>query len=403
MEQKTKIKGKVHYVGVNDRTKALFEGLWPLPYGVSYNSYLIDDEKIALVDTVDICYFEVFLHKIRSVIGDRPIDYLIINHMEPDHSGSLSLIKQYYPNITIVGNKQTFGMVEGFYGITGEQLLIKNADPLDLGYHKLRFYLTPMVHWPETMMTFDETEGIIFSGDGFGAFGTLDGGFIDTRMNTDIFWEEMIRYYSNIVGKYGSAVQKALEKLAPLNITTICSTHGPVWTEQRGKVIDLYDRLSRYEGEEGVVIVYGTMYGNTEQMAEAIALELSAQGIKNIVLHNVNKSHSSYIISDIFKYKGLIIGSATYCNELYPEIGSLLPKILLRDMKNRYLGYFGSFCWSSAALRRMNEFAEKSKFEIVGEPVDMKISMDDLIYSQCENMGKAMADRLKQDRETSQD
>jgi len=398
MEQKTKIKGKIHYVGVNDRTKHLFEGLWPLPYGVSYNSYLIDDEKVALVDTVDICYFEVFLHKIRSVIGDRPIDYLIINHMEPDHSGSLSLIKQHYPNIIIVGNKQTFGMVEGFYGITGEQYLIVNGDSLDLGYHKLSFYLTPMVHWPETMMTFDETEGILFSGDGFGAFGTLDGGFMDTHLNTDIFWQEMIRYYSNIVGKYGSAVQKALEKLAPLSITTICSTHGPVWIEQKDKVIDLYDRMSRYEGQEGVVIVYGTMYGNTEQMAEAIALELSVQGIKNIVLHNVNKRHPSYIIADIFKYKGLIIGSATYCNELYPEIDSLLSKILTRDMKNRYLGYFGSFCWSSAALRHMHTFAEKSKFELVGIPVDMKISMSDQTYDECEALGLAMAERLKQDR-----
>ncbi|MBP1613109.1 MAG: norV [Bacteroidetes bacterium] len=398
MEEKTRIKGKVHYVGVNDRTKHLFEGLWPLPYGVSYNSYLIDDEKVALVDTVDICYFEVFLHKIRSVIGDRPIDYLIINHMEPDHSGSLGLIKQHYPNIIIVGNKQTFGMVEGFYGITGEQYLIANGDSLDLGYHKLTFYLTPMVHWPETMMTFDETEGIIFSGDGFGAFGTLDGGFMDTRLNTDLFWQEMIRYYSNIVGKYGSAVQKALEKLAPLRITTICSTHGPVWIEQKDRVMDIYDRMSRYEGEEGVVIVYGTMYGNTEQMAEAIALELSVQGIKNIVLHNVNKRHPSYIIADIFKYKGLIIGSATYCNELYPEIDSLLSKILTRDMKNRYLGYFGSFCWSSAALRHMNTFAEKSKFELVGIPIDMKISMSDQTYDECEALGLAMAERLKQDR-----
>lgn len=399
MKQKTIIRGKVHYVGVNDRTKHLFEGLWPLPYGVSYNSYLIDDGKVALIDTVDICYFEVFLHKIKAVIGDRPVDYLIINHMEPDHSGSISLIKKYYPNITIVGNKQTFGMVEGFYNISPDhQLLIKNGDSLDLGYHKLRFYLTPMVHWPETMMTFDETEGLLFSGDGFGAFGTLDGGFIDSNMNVEIFWDEMRRYYANIVGKYGSAVQKALEKLTPLPIKAICSTHGPVWIDQIEKVIGIYDKLSRYEGEEGVVIVYGTMYGNTEQMAEAIALELSAQGIKNIILHNANKRHHSYIIADIFRYKGLIIGSTTYCNHLFPEIDSLISKILTRDMKDRYLGYFGSFSWSSAAVKRLAEFAEKSKFEIVGDPVDMKMAIDDNIYEQCEKLGRAMADRLKKDR-----
>ena len=371
MNPKTVIKGKIHYVGVNDRNKHLFEGMWPLPYGVSYNSYLIDDETVALIDTVDICYFEVYLRKIKSIIGERPIQYLIINHMEPDHSGSIRLIKQHYPDIIIVGNKQTFGMIEGFYGVTGEQYMVKDEDFLALGHHKLRFYMTPMVHWPETMMTFDETEGVLFSGDGFGCFGTLDGGFLDTRMNLDKYWDEMVRYYSNIVGKYGSPVQKALAKLGGLPISTICSTHGPVWTDNIAKVIGIYDRLSRYAAEEGVVIVYGSMYGNTEQMTEAIAAELSVQGIKNIVMHNVSKSNPSYIIADIFKYRGLIIGSPTYSNQIYPEIESLLSKILVREVKGRYLGYFGSFCWAGAAVKRMGEFAEKSKFEIVAaDPVE---------------------------------
>jgi len=398
MQQKITIKGKVHYVGVNDRSKNLFEAMWPLPYGVSYNSYLIDDDLVALVDTVDVCYFETFLCKIKSVIGDRPINYLIINHMEPDHSGSIRLIKQHYPNIVIVGNKQTFGMIEGFYGVTGEQYLVKDGDFLALGHHKLKFYLTPMVHWPETMMTFDETDGVLFSGDGFGAFGTLDGGFIDSRMNVDKFWDEMVRYYSNIVGKYGSPVQKALEKLKGLNITAICSTHGPVWMENIEKVVGIYDKLSRYEAEEGVVIAYGSMYGNTEQMAETIAAELSACGIKNIVMHNVSKSHPSYIIADIFKYKGLIIGSPTYSNQLFPEVESLLSKIEVRDIKGRYLGYFGSFCWAGAAVKRLAEYAEKSKFELIGDPVEMKQGMKDITYTQCENLAKAMAERLEVDR-----
>lgn len=385
-------------MGVNDRTKHLFEGMWPLPYGVSYNSYLIDDEKIALIDTVDICYFEVYLRKIKQVIGERPIDYLIINHMEPDHSGSIRLIKQHYPDIVIVGNKQTFGMVEGFYGVTGEQHLVGDGDSLDLGKHKLRFYMTPMVHWPETMMTFDETEHILFSGDAFGCFGTIDGGFLDTRMNIDKYWREMERYYSNIVGKYGCPVQKALAKLKDLPISTICSTHGPVWTENIAKVVGVYDRLSRYEAEEGVVIAYGSMYGNTEQMAEAIASELSAQGIRNIVMHNVSKSDPSYIIADVFRYKGLIIGSPTYSNQIYPEIESLLSKLLVRELKGRYLAYFGSFTWAGAAVRRMADFAEKSKYELVGDPVEMKQAMKDITYTQCENLAKAMADRLKKDR-----
>ena len=183
-----------------------------------------------------------------------------------------------------------------------------------------------MVHWPETMMTFDETEGVLFAGDGFGCFGTLDGGFLDTRINLDRYWDEMVRYYSNIVGKYGSPVQKALAKLGGLPVSTICSTHGPVWTENIAKVIGIYDKLSRYAADEGVVIAYGSMYGNTEQMAEAIAAELSAQGIRNIVMHNVSKSNPSYIIADIFKYRGLIIGSPTYSNQIYPEIESCSPR-----------------------------------------------------------------------------
>lgn len=394
MEQKTLIKGNVHYVGVNDRTKHRFEAMWPLPYGVSYNSYLIEDEMIALVDTVDICFFEVYLRKIKQVIGERPINYLIINHMEPDHSGSIRLIKQHYPDIIIVGNKQTFSMVEGFYGVTGEQYTVKDGDYLALGHHKLRFYLTPMVHWPETMMTFDETDGILFSGDGFGCFGALDGGFIDSRMNVDKYWDEMVRYYSNIVGKYGSPVQKALQKLSTLSISAICSTHGPVWMENIPKVVDIYDRLSRYDADNGVVIVYGSMYGNTEQMAEAIAAELSVQGVKNIVMHNVTKSHPSYIIADIFRYKGLIIGSPTYSNQIFPEIESLLSKILTREVKGRYLAYFGSFTWAGAAVKRMAEFAEKSKFELVSDPVEMKQSMSDLTNTQCQHLAQSMAHRL---------
>lgn len=392
------IKGKVHYVGVNDRNKALFEGLWPLPYGVTYNSYLIDDDMIALVDTVDICYFDVFLNKIKKVIGDKPINYLIINHMEPDHSGSIRLLKQHYPEIVIVGNKQTFGMVEGFYGVTGDRYVVGDGDFLDLGHHKLKFYLTPMVHWPETMMTFDETDGVLFSGDGFGCFGALNGGAIDTEINIDIYWEEMIRYYSNIVGKYGSPVQKALQKLSGLKIEMICSTHGPVWTKNIPEVVAIYDKLSRYEAEEGVVIAYGSMYGNTEQMAEAVAEELSAQGIKNIVMHNLSKSDASYVIKDVFKYKGLIVGSPTYSNQLFPDVESILSKIAVRDIKGRYLGYFGSFTWASAAVKRIAEFNEKLKFEIVGNPVEMKQGMKEETCKMCQALGQAMAARLKADR-----
>ena len=395
------IADKVYYVGVNDRQKALFENMWPLPYGVSYNSYLIVDEKTVLIDTVDVCYSDIFLKKVADALDGRSLDYLVVQHMEPDHAGSIRLLRQQYPDVQIVGNNKTFGMLEGYHGIKEGLFEVKEGDTLNTGRHELVFYMAPMVHWPEVMVTYDVTDKIVFSADAFGTYGTLDGGVIDTEMNVEHYWEEMIRYYSNIVGKYGSPVQRALQKLSGLDIQTICSTHGPVWREYASKAIDIYDRMSRYEGEEGVVIIYGSMYGNTEQMAEAIAASLADNGIKNIVMHNVSKSNPSYILMDIFKYRGLIIGSPTYSNQIYPEIESLLSKILVREVKGRYLGYFGSFCWAGAAVKRMGEFAEKSKFEIVGDPVEMKQAMKDITYEQCENLARAMAERLKKDRTNS--
>lgn len=393
------LKGNVHYVGVNDRNKTLFENLWPLPYGVSYNSYLIaDDDAVVLVDTVDVAFFEVYLKKIRAVIGDRKIDYLIINHMEPDHSGSISLIKQYYPDIVLVGNKKTFDMVDGYYGVGGERKVVAEGDSLKVGRHDLHFYLVPMVHWPETMVTFDSTDGILFSGDAFGCFGALNGGCIDKNINTEIYMGEMCRYYANIVGKFGNPVQKALQKCSGLDIKMICPTHGPVWEEQISEVVAMYDKLSRYEAEEGVVIAYGTMYGNTEQMAEAIAEELSAQGIKNIVMHNVSKTPHSFILADIFRYKALIVGCTTYNMNLYPEMEALLSKVAARDMKNRLIGYFGSFTWASAAVKKLGEYAAQLKFEVVGNPVEMKQSMSANNEQQARELAVAMADRLKADR-----
>ncbi|PXV63775.1 flavorubredoxin [Dysgonomonas alginatilytica] len=394
------IKEDLYYIGVNDRTKALFENLWPLPKGVSYNSYLIVDQKTALFDTVDICYSDIFLQKLETALDGKELNYLVINHMEPDHSGSLRLLKTKYPNIQIVGNKRTADMVSGFYGITDGVLVIEDGEQLSLGKHNLVFYLTPMVHWPETMMTYETTEKMIFSGDAFGTFGTLDGGITDKQLHPERYYDEMVRYYSNVVGKFGSPVQKALQKLGHLEINYICSTHGPIWTipEQISKVISIYDKLSKYEGDEGVVIAYGSMYGNTEQMAETIALELAQQGIKEIILHNTSKRSHSYIIRDIFKYKGLIIGSPTYNNKLFPEVATLLAKIEERDMKNRYFSYFGSYTWAGAAIKRIAQFAESTNFEIIGTPVEMKQSMSLETYDACIALGKTMADRLIQDR-----
>ncbi len=390
------IKKNIHYVGVNDRKTALFESLWPIPHGVSYNSYLIADEKVALIDTVEASYFGLYLKKIRQVIGDRPIDYLIINHMEPDHSGSIQLIKQYYPDIVLVGNKQTFGMVDGYYGKDGERLVVAEGDTLSLGSHTLTFSLIPMVHWPETMVTYDVTEKVLFSGDAFGCFGALNGGVIDADINTDVYWREMERYYSNIVGKYGAPVQKALKKLEGLEINAICSTHGPVWTTEIPRVISVYDRLSRYEAEDGVVIAYGSMYGNTEEMAECIAEELSRQGVSNIVMHDVSRSHHSYIIADVFRYKGLIVGCPTYNGAIFPEMEALLGKLAARDIKNRFLGHFGSFTWAGMSVKKIAEHNEKLKFESVGTPVEMKHAMKEEVQAQTCELARAMTERLRQ-------
>lgn len=395
----TEIKDKVYYVGVNDRKKTLFEGLWPLPSGVSYNSYLIDDDKICLIDTVEVDFFTQFLENIREVIGDRPIDYIVINHMEPDHSGALSLMRKYYPDIQVVSNKKAFDMLRGFYGISGGEYEVKNGDTLELGHHTLQFFLTPMVHWPETMMSLDVTDNIIFTGDAFGCFGALNGGLIDSEINCDDFWLEMIRYYSNIVGKYGTPVQNALKKLAGIPLDYICSTHGPVWHEHLNKVVALYDQMSRYETEEGLVICFGTMYGNTERMAEVIARAASQAGIKNIVMHNVSKTHHSYIIRDVFRYRGLIVGAPTYNTGLYHEMDVLLSELANRDIKNHYLGWFGSYGWAGKAVAKIKEWNDTQlHFEPVGKPVEMRQALTADVAAQCSELGKAMAERLIADR-----
>jgi flavorubredoxin len=394
------ITNRVFYVGVNDRNKSLFEGLWPLPAGVSYNSYIIKDEKICLIDTVEVDFFTQFIENIREVIGEKPIDYLVVNHMEPDHSGSIALLKKYYPEITIIGNKKTFGMMHGYYGIDEGTMEVKNGDQLSLGESALSFVLTPMVHWPETMMTLLNDEktpnsSILFAGDAFGCFGALNGGVIDEEINCDDYWMEMVRYYSNIVGKYGTPVQNALKKLAGVKLDYICSTHGPVWHEHIEKVIDMYNSMSLYEAGEGLVICYGTMYGNTERMAEVIAEAACKAGVKNIALYNVSKTHHSYILRDIFRYRGLIVGAPTYNAGLYHEMDILLSEIANHDVKNRLFGWFGSFSWAGKAVQKIGEWNENHlHFDVVADPVEMKQALTPEVREQCEALGKAMAERL---------
>lgn len=392
------IKDSVFYCGVNDRTTEKFENLWPLPYGVSYNSYIVKgSEKIALIDTVEAGNENLFFKGIRSIIGGRKIDYLVINHMEPDHSGGIPAILKEYPEIKIIGNRQTKIMLAGFYSVPDSCFIeIKDNETISLGDRNLRFIMTPMVHWPETMMTYVEEIKLLFSGDAFGCFGALNGGVTDTEMDTSWYTDEIYRYYSNIVGKYGKFVQSALNKISKsgIEIDYICSTHGPVWHERLKEVVGIYDRLSRYEGEDGVTIVYGSMYGNTKEIAELIADRLSERGVRIIKIHDSSKSDLSYMISDAFRYKGLIVGSPTYSMHLFPPVEEFMVSMETREIKNKSLAFFGSYTWSSVTTDKFKEYSQKMNMECVG-CMEMKHSPNDEAYKNARELADKVYDAMK--------
>ncbi len=392
MDTTIPITESIFWIGVNDRQTHLFESIWPLPRGVSYNSYLIKDEKTALIDTVKHSSSTNFMDKIKLVLpNDKPIDYLIINHMEPDHSGSITLLRKLYPNIRIIGNKKTLEYLNDFYGITENVQTIDDGDTLSLGKHKLQFFITPMVHWPETMMTFDHTDKILFSGDAFGGFGTLDTGIFDDEVDVSYFDDEILRYFSNIVGKYSAMVQKAIAKLKDLPIGIIAATHGPIWRKDPGHIITLYDKWSRNEPEKGIVIVYASMYGNTEKMMEAIARGIGTEYEKCLRIHNISTTHLSYIIRDIWRYRGLILGAPTYNMKLFPPMNSLTTMLENKLLKNRVIGLFGTFTWSGGAVSTLSEFAQKVKWPLVEPVIEAKCSPDAENIEQCVLLGKNMA------------
>ena len=390
------ISDDIYWIGVNDRETHLFEALWPLPEGVSYNAYIICDEKVALVDTVKVNSSLSYLDKIENVLKNgKKVDYLIINHMEPDHSGSIKVLLKHYPDIQIIGNKKTMGFLEGFYGITKNLKVVGNGDTLDLGKHTLTFYLTPMVHWPETMMTYDEKDKVLFSGDAFGGFGTLDGGIFDDEVNISFYEDEIRRYFSNIVGKFGKTVLNAINKLKGLDIKTIASTHGPIWRENPARIIEDYRRWSAHETEEGVVIVYGSMYGNTEKMADKIARVLSDEGIENIRVFNVSKTHISYIVNDIWRFKGLILGSCTYNLGLFPPMDSLIRTLGNKLMQNRVLGIFGSYSWSGGGVKALTEFGQEGNWKLLEPIVEAQYAPKPHDIEQCTLLAKNMAKEVK--------
>ncbi len=365
-----KISERIYYVGVNDDTKTLFEGLWPLPYGVSYNSYIVADSKVALIDTVEHGFEDEFHANINEALGERGIDYLIVNHMEPDHSSLITDMLQRYPDMKIVGNAKTLPMLQGYYGTPAERVIVvKEGDSIDLGSCSLSFHMIPMVHWPETMVTWLAEENTVFSGDAFGTFGAVNEEVVDSEGTFESFRDEMMRYYSNIVGKYGTPVQSALKKLSGLEVKRICSTHGPVWEKSVSEVVALYDRMSRYEVERGVCIAYGSMYGNTAVAAEALAEELRRQGVPCAVhdlAGNVNPGLGlSGALRDVFKYDTIVAASPTYNNGIFPPVETFMKALQARLIKGRRFYALGSYTWAGSSVNLLNSFAESLGFEVL--------------------------------------
>ena len=393
------IADKVYYVGVNDRQKALFENMWPLPYGVSYNSYLIVDEKTVLIDTLDVCYSDIFLKRIADALDGRTLDYLVVNHMEPDHAGSIRLLRQQYPDVQIIGNKQTFGMLDGYHNITTGLYEVKEGDSLNIGRHQLSFYMAPMVHWPEAMVSFDVTNGVLFSADAFGSFGALDGKLFNDEVDFDRDWlDDARRYYTNIVGKYGPHVQALLKKAGTIDIKVICPLHGPVWRNDFGYLLDKYDKWSRYEPEEtGVLIAYASMYGNTESAAQVLAAKLVEKGVKNVVVHDVSNTHVSYLISDAFKYSHIVLASVTYNLGIYPVMHDFLMHMKALNMQKRTVGIIENGSWAPKSGSLMKDFLDNQmkQMSILNSEVSMISALNDNNKSEMDNLVDSIIDSME--------
>ena len=384
----------VHYVGVNDRTTELFEELWMIPLGVTYNSYLIvGNEKTALIDTVAEGFYLELEANIKAVLGDRRLDYIVVNHMEQDHSGSIELLKKEYPEVTIVGNAKTADMLNGFYGINQGVHIVKDGDSLDLGGKTLTFYMTPMLHWPETMMTYLTQEGVLFSGDAFGCFGALAGAVVDSDLNPGMYWMEMYRYYAAIVAKYGISVKNAMKKLAALDLQYIASTHGPVWHDNLQRVVGIYADLAEWKAEKGVVVAYASMHGNTAKAAELVARRLAEKGVKNVVLQNLSNNDISYVLMNMARYNGIIIGGTTYNAEINPRVALLLRALKGSNTQNRIVGCFGCYSWAPGVTKKMMAALDGLKVTTL-EPVEFKQSVgaDDL--SNLNALADAMASKI---------
>ena len=357
----------LYWVGANDRRLTLFENIHPIPRGVSYNSYLLLDEKTVLFDTVDWSACRQFLENIEYVLDGRKLDYLLINHMEPDHGASIEEVLLRYPECQIISTEKAFLLMRQFgFQIDGRTIEVKEGDTFSFGKHVVTFVAAPMVHWPEAMVTFDTTNGVLFSADAFGSFGALDGKLFADEVNFDRDWiDDARRYFTNIVGKYGPHVQALLKKAGTIDIKMLCPLHGPVWRKDLGYFIDKYDKWSRYEPEEkGVMIAYASMYGNTEAAANALATKLVEKGMTNVVMYDVSNAHVSYLISETFRLSHIVLASVTYNLGIYPVMHNYLMDMKALNLQKRTVGIIENGSWACKSGTLMRDFLDEQMKEI---------------------------------------
>lgn len=354
----------LYWVGGNDRRLALFENIHPIQKGVSYNSYLLLDEKTVLFDTVDWSICRQLLENVKGLLGERTLDYMVINHMEPDHAACIEEIILRYPNVQIVCTEKAALFMRQFgFQVDGKLIEVKEGDTMSFGKHNVVFVSAPMIHWPEAMVTYDTTNGVLFSADAFGSFGALDGKLFNDEVNFDRDWiDDARRYYTNIVGKYGPHVQALLKKASTIDIKIICPLHGPVWRNDFEYLLDKYDKWSRYEPEEkGVMIVYGTMYGNTEAAANDLATRLVKKGITNVVMYDVSKTHVSYLISETFKYSHIVLASVTYNLNIYPPMLNYIMDMKALNLQKRTFAIIENGSWAPQSGKLMRNLLNEMK------------------------------------------
>ena len=394
------ITNDLFWVGANDRRIALFEGVYHAPQGVSYNSYVLLDDKTVLLDTVDKAVTHQFMENVAHVLNGKKLDYLIINHMEPDHCAEIPTILAKYPEVKIVCNAKIKTMMEQFFDfeISAEQFQIVNeGDILNTGKHELTFLMAPMVHWPEVMVTYDKTDKILFSADAFGSFGAIDGNiFADEVDWENRYLDEARRYYTNIVGKYGPQVQMLLKKAANVQIDIICPLHGYVWRKDLNKFIDLYQKWSTYTPEiNSVMIAYASVYGGTQNAAEILATELANLGIKDIKMFDVSVTHSSYVVSDAFKYSHIVFASTTYNNGIFVEMENLLHDIVAHNLQNRKFAVIENGSWAPQAGRLITELLSQLKNnEFIGTGVSIKSAVKSDKKEDLKNLAKAIVESM---------